>query len=145
MRTLSLLILFGALGSSSAALAAAGSGGGVDVSSLLRLIIGLVVVIAAVVALAWFLRRFSGITQNADGQLRVLGGLAVGQRERIVLVQVGEEQLLVGVAPGRVQTLHVLEQPLAGLQDGVATRSQMTSGSFAERLRHAMQQQDGKR
>lgn len=116
---------------------------GVDVSALVRLIVGLGVVIGAIVAVAWFLRRFGGVGHNAGGQLKILGGLAVGQRERVVLVQVGQQQLLIGVAPGRVQTLHVLEQPLEGLQEPGSAHAQ--DGSFADRLRRAMQQQREKR
>lgn len=123
----------------------AAAGGGVDVSSLVRLIIGLVVVIAAVVGLAWFLRRLGGIGQHADGQLRVLAGLAVGQRERVVLIQVGEEQVLIGVAPGRVQTLHVLEQPITEIKASSDKRRLPPGSSFAERLRRAMQQQNEQR
>lgn len=116
---------------------------GVDLTALLRLIIGLVIVVGAIVALAWFLRRLGGVGHNAHGQLRVLAGIAVGQRERVVLIQVGQQQLLLGVAPGRVQTLHVLEQPVAGLTGTEGGRS--ATAPFADRLRRAMQQQGGKR
>ncbi|MEG7523045.1 MAG: flagellar biosynthetic protein FliO [Chromatiales bacterium] len=40
----------------------------------------------------------------------VLGGTSVGPRERVVVVKVDDIRLLLGVAPGRVQTLHVLDQ-----------------------------------
>jgi flagellar protein FliO/FliZ len=56
----------------------------------------------------------------------------VGQRERVVLIQVGSQQLLLGVAPGRVQTLHVLEEPIS-----VGTASS-PGESFAERLGSAL-------
>lgn len=116
------------------------SGASVDVTMLLRLIVGLGAVIAAIIGLTWFLRRIGGITQNTGSQLKILGGLAVGQRERVVLLQVGDQQLLIGVAPGRVQTLHVLEQPLDGLREPDGSR-QVRDGSFADRLRRVMQQQ----
>lgn len=119
---------------------AAAANGGVDASALVRMIVGLLVVIAAIVALAWFMRRLGGVGHNAAGQLKVLGGLAVGQRERVVLIQVGQQQLLLGVAPGRVQTLHVLDEPLAPLAAG-----DEQSGAFADRLRRALQQQGGRR
>lgn len=129
--------------STTAAAAEQTAASGVDVSALVRLIVGLGVVIGAIVAVAWFLRRVGGVGHNAGGQLKILGGLAVGQRERVVLVQVGQQQLLIGVAPGRVQTLHVLEQPLEGLQEPGSAHAQ--DGSFADRLRRAMQQQREKR
>jgi flagellar protein FliO/FliZ len=128
---------------SGAALAAAvpDSSPSVDVTMLLRLIVGLGAVVAAIIGLTWFLRRVGGIAHNTGSQLKILGGLAVGQRERVVLLQVGDQQLLIGVAPGRVQTLHVLEQPLEGLREPDGSR-QVRDGSFADRLRRAMQQRE---
>lgn len=126
------------------AVAAAEAAAGVDVSSLVRMILGLGVVIAAIIGLAWFLRRLGGVGHNVGGQLRVIGGLAVGQRERVVLIQVGQQQLLVGVAPGRVQTLHVLEEPLEGPLEPKGSQH-ARNGAFADRLRRAMQQQNEKR
>ena len=56
----------------------------------------------------------------------------MGARERVVLIQVGKQQMLLGVAPGRVQTLHVLDEPLTG------ERSEDSDGSFAQNLRMAL-------
>ena len=42
------------------------------------------------------------------GPVRVLGGVSMGPRERVVLLEAAGERLLVGVVPGRIQTLHVL-------------------------------------
>jgi flagellar protein FliO/FliZ len=81
-------------------------------TSLWQLTLGMLMVLALIVGLAWVLKRTGRFQMAAGGGLRVLGGLSMGARERVVLLQVGETQLLVGVAPGRVQTLHVLEQPL---------------------------------
>jgi flagellar protein FliO/FliZ len=44
--------------------------------------------------------------------MKVLGGISVGQRERLVLVQIGSKQLLVGVAPGSVNHVMVFDEPL---------------------------------
>ncbi len=100
--------------------------------NLLQLTFGLLVVLAAIVGSAWLLRRYGRLQSGVDGALRIIGGLSMGPRERVVLVQVGKQQLLLGVAPGRIQTLHVLEEPVAA---GVATPS---SGGFAERLAGAL-------
>lgn len=118
-------------------------GVGVDPNALLRLTLALGVVLAVIVALAWLLRRMARFNRSVNGQLRILGGLAVGNRERIVLVQVGRAQLLVGVAPGRVQTLHVLDEPVETPQTASAA-GDGRSVSFAKRLR-AMLDEHGKR
>jgi flagellar protein FliO/FliZ len=79
---------------------------------LLRVVLALIVVLAAVLAAAWLARRmrsFSGGGSSAN--LEMLAQLPLGTRERAVLVRVGDTQVLIGVAPGNVRTLHVLERP----------------------------------
>ncbi len=65
-------------------------------------------VLIAIFALAWIARRLRGVTQRGAGSIEVLGDVALGQKERAVLVKVGRARLLIGVAPGQVRTLHVL-------------------------------------
>jgi flagellar protein FliO/FliZ len=81
-------------------------------TSLWQLTLGLLLVLGLIIAIAWVLKRSGRLQMAAGGGLRILGGLSMGTRERVVLLQVGDTQLLVGVAPGRVQTLHVLNEPL---------------------------------
>ncbi len=85
----------------------------VDAGSVLQVFLGLVVVLMLIGAVAWLLRHVLRLQPTMSGQLRILGGLSMGARERVVLLKVGETQLLLGVAPGRVHTLHVLDRPLA--------------------------------
>lgn len=80
--------------------------------SAIQLILGLFVVLFLIVASGWLFKRFGRWQGGYSDQLKIVGGLAVGARERIVLVQVGEQQLLVGIAPGNIRTLHVLDEPL---------------------------------
>lgn len=81
-------------------------------TSLWQLTLGMLLVLGLILAIAWLLKRSGRFQTGAGGGLRILGGLSMGARERVVLIQAGETQLLLGVAPGRVQTLHVLDQPL---------------------------------
>ncbi|CAK0776923.1 flagellar protein FliO/FliZ [Gammaproteobacteria bacterium] len=83
-----------------------------DTADLLQVALGLAVVLTVIAVITWLLRRFGGMNASLNGKLKVLGAISLGARERAVLVQVGEQQILLGVAPGRVQTLHVLNAPL---------------------------------
>lgn len=87
--------------------------GVVSAAQVGQVVVGLLVVLALIIGLAWLARNVLRIQPQGRGKLRVLGGLSIGSRERVVLVQAGEQQLLLGVAPGRVQTLHVLDEPIA--------------------------------
>lgn len=81
-------------------------------ADLVQVLAALAGVIALIVVAAWLMRRMGNLTGQRNDKLRVVAALSMGARERVVLMQVGEQQLLLGVAPGRVQTLHVLDQPL---------------------------------
>jgi flagellar protein FliO/FliZ len=105
----------------------------VGVGNVLQVFVALLLVVVLIVITAWLIRRFSGATFSRNGALKLLGGISVGQRERIVLVQAGEVQLLLGVAPGEVRTRHVVDKPVL-----VDTTEGKGAERFAERLVSAM-------
>ena len=84
--------------------------GPVGVANVLQILTYLILVVVIIIGSAWLFRRYGRVNSTADGGLKVIAGLSVGQRERIVLVAAGDVCLLLGVAPGRVQTLHVLDK-----------------------------------
>ena len=63
-------------------------------------------VLAFIAGCAWLLRRFGGLQASSAGAVKVIGGSPVGQRERVVLVEVADTWLVIGVAPGSVTALH---------------------------------------
>ncbi|ATG73204.1 flagellar biosynthetic protein FliO [Zobellella denitrificans] len=70
-------------------------------------------VIAAILALGWLLRKTRlNATLGGNRRLRVVATLALGSRERVVVVQAGEEQFLLGVTAQQITQLGRLEQPL---------------------------------
>lgn len=101
---------------------------GVGFGQLLQVFLALLAIIAFIMLLAWLLRRVGQLPFAGQGAIRILAGISLGQRERAVLVQVGETQLLLGVAPGRVETLHVLDKPI------VTQGGQAPGERFAEKL-----------
>jgi len=86
--------------------------GVMDIGSAVQLVLGLFLVLLMIVASAWLVKRLGRWQGGHTDQLKVVGGIAIGARERIVLLQVGEQQLLVGITPGNIRTLHVLDEPL---------------------------------
>jgi flagellar protein FliO/FliZ len=76
--------------------------------SVLQIIFSLLLVLAAIVLVAWLLKRLNLPQQGSRNLIKVISGVAVGQRERIVLVEVDDTWLVVGVAPGSVRTLLTL-------------------------------------
>ena len=86
--------------------------GDMSAAYLSQFVVGLLVVLLCIIALAWIAKRFNRLQSSVNGELQVLGGLSMGARERIVLVKVGDEQLLLGVSPGRINALHVMDAPI---------------------------------
>ena len=80
-------------------------------SYLGQVIASLALVIGFLLGALWIMRRVNGVGQAVGGQMRVVSSLGLGQRERAVLVSVGDQQILLGVAPGRVAALHVFDEP----------------------------------
>ncbi len=108
---------------------------------LMQLILGLLVVVLCIVALAWFAKKMNRFNSIADDSLKIISGMSMGTRERIVLLQVGGEQLLLGVSPGRINTLHVLNSTV---NDSVVKSSNKApldienNQGFADKLKSMM-------
>ncbi len=112
----------------------------VDAGGVLKLVLGLVLVLLAIGASAWVLRHLLRFQPGMNGQLRILAGLPMGPREKVVLIKVGERQLLLGVAPGRIQLLHTLEEPLEEVPDHAHA-----SSGFSAQLSRVLQKTGGRR
>ncbi|HET9331122.1 MAG TPA: flagellar biosynthetic protein FliO [Steroidobacteraceae bacterium] len=82
------------------------------VSELVHVVVALLLVLAVVFVLATVVRRARGFSARGSQLLEVLADVPLGTKERAVLLRVGSAQLLLGVAPGRVNALHVLPEPL---------------------------------
>ncbi len=103
-------------------------------SALLQGLLGLLLVLAALMAFFWFLRRYSPGQTGAQGVVKVVGGVMLGTREKLVVVEVGDTWLLLGVGGGQVNTLHTLPRP-----DGVgaAPVNDPLSG-FSDKLKEVL-------
>lgn len=77
-------------------------------TSLLEVGLALALIIALLLGTAWLARKVSGGKGFGQGGLKILGGVALGPRERIVLVEAGDTWLVVGIVPGQIRTLHTL-------------------------------------
>ncbi|MDX8399272.1 MAG: flagellar biosynthetic protein FliO [Gallionellaceae bacterium] len=78
----------------------------VSSGNFLQVILSLLLVLVVIAIVAWVLKRIA-LPHNVSGNLlKVISGVAVGQRERIVLIEVHDTWLVVGVAPGHVTALH---------------------------------------
>jgi flagellar biosynthetic protein FliO len=79
-----------------------------SLGSLLEVTLGLSLVLGLFVAIAFMLRRLSGVRNGSSGEgMRMVAGMSLGTRDRIVLLEVRQHHVLLGLSPGRIQPLHV--------------------------------------
>ena len=85
----------------------------VSTGYLMKLTGGLLVIIVLIFALAWLMKKLQ-LTQNSqNGLIKIVSAISVGHRDRIALIQVGDEQILVGLTPGNMHKLHTLKKPVS--------------------------------
>jgi flagellar protein FliO/FliZ len=102
-----------------------------SVGSLTQLTLSLIAIVALILAISWALKRLKVAAPRSFGELAVLGELSLGPRDRIVLLRVGESQVLVGVgASGLV--------PLTPLAAPIVLKGGAPAPAFADRLRDLM-------
>ncbi|WP_019141179.1 flagellar biosynthetic protein FliO [Noviherbaspirillum massiliense] len=107
--------------------------------SLFQVLLGLGVVLGLMAGAAWLLRRLGMARGPGAGVARIVGGVSVGNRERVMVVEVADQWIVVGVAPGRVNALSTMprqEQP-------VQTSNAQASGNFAAWLRQSIDKRNG--
>lgn len=85
---------------------------GADVGGLIgpgiRMIVSLAAVLALVGALAWLAQKLRSGGRLKTGLIEIVSGVSLGAREKVVLLRVGKEQVLVGVSPSGMSALHVI-------------------------------------
>ena len=97
-------------------------------AQLLQLVLGLLLVVGLIFVLAWLMRRVQRAGPAGNQVIELVGSRALGPRDRLVLVQVGNEQVLLGVSPGSITALHVMNEPVA------VPDTQNATPEFARRL-----------
>ncbi|MDQ7989442.1 MAG: flagellar biosynthetic protein FliO [Candidatus Dactylopiibacterium sp.] len=108
--------------------------------SVAQMLLGLVATLALLAGALYLLKRLQGTRAATPGAMRVLGATALGTREKVVLLGVGGKVLVLGVTPGRINTLHTLDA--ADLPESPAPVP--PAAEFASRLRQFMERRGEK-
>jgi flagellar protein FliO/FliZ len=75
------------------------------------MIMSLLMVLAAIVISALILKRFN-LVQTGTKDLKIVTSLALGNKEKLMVVQVGEQQMLIGVTTQQINLLQTLDKPI---------------------------------
>jgi flagellar protein FliO/FliZ len=74
-----------------------------------KVVFGLIVVLACIAALAWLMKKLTVSKGGRSSVARIVGGVSVGTRERVVVLEIANRWIVVGVAPGRVSAIANLD------------------------------------
>ncbi|MGF6593358.1 flagellar biosynthetic protein FliO [Pseudomonas sp. 2835] len=116
-----------------AAAVVAPASSGSAAGQLTQLVLGLLLVLGLIFVLAWLLRRVQNAAPGSGQVIEILGSRSLGPRDRLLLIQVGKEQILIGHSPGAIEALHVMAEPVE-----VPASARQATPEFAQRLMELM-------
>lgn len=105
---------------------------------LLKLVSSLVIVLALMFVVVWLLKRTGRFNGRAGSYpLNVLAQMPVGTRERVLLIAVGERQMLLGVSQGHIEPLGWVDPPLS---PDTISKPNPLEGPFAQLMKNHLPQ-----
>lgn len=107
-----------------------------------QVLLGLTLVVGLILLMAWVLKKLGHGGVGYSKAMRVVATLPLSTREKATLVQVGDKQILLGVAPGRVNCLHVFDEPAIKLDD--STSGSGPHSDFSGRFKEILSQRMGR-
>jgi flagellar protein FliO/FliZ len=116
---------------------------GPSAGTLLQTILALVLVLALLAGLAWAAKRYGPRMAGNSANLRMVGALNIGGRERIMVVEVGDQWIVVGASPGRVNALATMPKGDATASASLAGHTPSAS-SFSDWLKQTIDKRNAK-
>jgi flagellar protein FliO/FliZ len=113
---------------------ASSTGGGIQVLMILIIVLGLMV------AAAWLLKKFNATGATSGGAIKIIGGVAIGSRERIMVVEVADQWIVIGVTASNISALATMPKQEATL----LPEDQTPSNSFSSRLKQFIEKRNAK-
>lgn len=77
-------------------------------AGMLQVMIGLILVLGILVVIAWGMKKIGAGKPAGGGAIHIVGGINVGNRERILVVEVAGEWIVVGVTPTSITALSTM-------------------------------------
>lgn len=102
---------------------------------LWQLLTGMVLVLMAIAALTWLLKKINRLPNKGQDALDIVASLSVGPRERLLIVRSGNARILLGVAPGQIASLHVFDNDEPGANPAPDTFAEVMANQSPERHR----------
>ena len=100
--------------------------------SLFKMMLGLGLVLAVMALIAWGMKRLTPGKAGLQSVANIVGGVSVGSRERVVVIEVADRWLVVGIAPGQVSAIANLDKGSVHLAEANVSKSDAKVSSFSQ-------------
>ena len=107
-------------------------------SDIIKLFISLFSVIVLVFFFSYLFKKVNQVSFGGQGAMKILASLPVGPHEKIMIVKVAEESLLIGVSQGSISLLKKLD-------DSVIQQQEISNQTaFVDTLKQYLYREDNK-
>ena len=116
------------------AMAAQKATSAISSGQLLQVVIVTFLFVLVIVAISFFLKKMNFSSRSKSAAVRVVTSVPIGVKQRISLIEIGGRQILLGITPGQINTLHVFDQPI------IEEEKAVTQKNFMAYLKQAIKQ-----
>ena len=109
------------LPATSAAADASSTGAISPTTGLLQILLGLIAVLALMGVAAWLFKKMGPVNTGNKISVKIVGGVSIGNRERIMVVEVADQWIVVGVTANQINTLSTMPKQEKLLDESQST------------------------
>lgn len=111
----------------------------------LQVLFGLIVVLGLLAGAAWLLKRYGPVRGVGSSNIKIIGGVSVGNRERVIVVEVADQWIVVGVAPGQVSALSTMprQEDASPIASTAARGANAPASNFSGWLKQTIDKRNG--
>lgn len=103
---------------------------GIPASYYLQVMLALFLIVVLIIAAAWLVKRLNFTAMKSAGNLKIESSLVIGQKEKLLILRVENERILLGITPQQINFLH----QLSNVNDRNETPTSLEPKNFAEKL-----------
>lgn len=102
-------------------------------TGLLQIFLGLIAVLTLMGVAAWFFKKIGPVNTGNKIPVKIVGGVSVGNRERIMVVEVADQWIVVGVTANQINTLSTMQKQEKLIEESTSTAPENQFSTWLKR------------
>lgn len=102
-------------------------------TGLLQIFLGLIAVLTLMGVAAWFFKKIGPVNSGNKIAVKIVGGVSVGNRERIMVVEVADQWIVVGVTANQINTLSTMPKQEKLVEETISTTPENQFSTWLKR------------